>query len=78
MWPFSRKISEDQTLTDRMRKLESKMLKLDAEVLDLAAALEIVRDKVLRKMQKRRKDMEDMAEEDELLEGKNPLEGKLL
>jgi len=48
-----------ETYEARLRKLEMKYLKLDAELMDLAQSQDIIRNKVLRKIQERRKPEEE-------------------
>jgi len=54
---FNSKRTENvpEAYEERLRKLEAKYLKLDAELMDLAQAQDIIRNKVLRKIQERRK-----------------------
>lgn len=41
----------DETLSERVGRLEKRITRLEAEQLDLATAQDIIRDKVLRKIQ---------------------------
>lgn len=74
MWFFKRK-EDDPSLLDRVKRVESGMKRLEAEILDISLGQDILRNKVLRKVQKVREDPELQEEE---TNGKNPLEGKLL
>jgi len=53
MW-FKRKENVEQTFIDRLTIVESKITRLSAEILDLNVSLDLIRDKVLRKIQKQR------------------------
>ena len=53
-----------QLLREEVRALSSKVTRLDAEILDVATAQEIIRNKVLRKIQGKKKDQEAETETD--------------
>jgi hypothetical protein len=55
MW-FKRKVNVEQSYIDRLTIVESKITRLSAEILDLNVSLDLVRDKVLRKIQKKREE----------------------
>jgi hypothetical protein len=50
MWLFRKKI-DDETLIQLVSRLEKRLIRLEAEQLDLATAQELIRDKDLRKIQ---------------------------
>lgn len=52
-WLSRRPIEEPLTLVQRISKLETRITLLDAEIMDLATAQDILRNKVLRKIQGR-------------------------
>lgn len=53
-WSKKREIPENVTQEERIRKIESRLNLLSAEILDVATAQTIIRDKVLRKIQQKK------------------------
>jgi len=78
MWPFSRKEVVEPTCADEIKSIRAKISRIESDILDLIGGQELIRDKLLRKMQLKRKAAEDDIADDEPEKGKNPLEGKLL
>lgn len=75
MWPFTHKKSEvlvEPTFAERLDRLTTRQSKLEAEFMDLLTAHDILRNKVLRKIQHKK----EMEEEEE--SNKRGEEGKLL
>jgi len=46
----------EQALVDRVSKLETRLTRLEAEILDVATAQDIIRNKVLRKIQNKKEE----------------------
>lgn len=63
MWFFRKKV-DDETLKERVIRLEKRLTRLEAEQLDLATAQDIIRDKVLRKIQFKKQEEEKKTEAD--------------
>lgn len=61
---FSTVKNVDEALLERVKRLESKIQRLDADILDLATAHEIIRDKVLRKIQFKKEDKVDKEDKE--------------
>ena len=59
MWHLFNKAEVSETLEARMKILESKVIRLDSEVLELMTAIDIIRNKVLRKIQFRKEEEEE-------------------
>lgn len=59
MWPFKRTANVDVTTLERIEKLEKDVAKLRTESLDNATDIAAMRDKVLRKIQKKRDEIEE-------------------
>lgn len=55
--------NEIQTLTARLDSIEAKLRKHDTEILDVATALDSIRNKVLRKIQSKKQQEEEEEEE---------------
>lgn len=65
MWIFNRTkppLDVPATFEERLRKLELRQTKIDGEIMDLAIGQDLLRNKVLRKIQKPR---EEALEENE-------------
>lgn len=67
MWPFKRKSNVDATTLERIEKLEKDVSKLKTECLDNATDIDAMRDKVLRKIQKKREEPEEEVQRPGLL-----------
>lgn len=62
LW-FKRKENVKTTLeSDEYRELKVKLVKLESEILGIITAQDLIRDKVLRKIQYKRKDVEEEEE----------------
>jgi len=57
---FSRKKATDQTINERIDNMEHTISKLKRDVLNTSMDLDSIRDKVLRKIQKRQKEDKDL------------------
>lgn len=57
-----KKENEEITLLERVKKLEAKVARQDNEILDLVTATDIIRNKVLRKIQFKKIEKEDSKE----------------
>ena len=62
MW-FHTKQNDDLTLTKRIAKVESRLTSIEAEILDLATAINIIRNKVLKKIQFKNPEKEEESED---------------
>jgi len=51
------------TFSERLQRLESRQTRLEADILDLATAINIMRDKVLRKIQFKKEEEEPKAKD---------------
>jgi len=60
-WFFNKKETEkeDLTLLQRVSKLETRLTRVEAEILDVATAQDIIRNKVLRKIQTKKSPEEE-------------------
>jgi hypothetical protein len=58
MWLFNKKLEENvpETYEQRLKRIESNLIRTQAEVLELYTAIDIIRNKVLRKIQYKRVD----------------------
>lgn len=65
---FKPKQKEDNTSDARVTVLESKIRKLETEMLDVITALDSIRNKVLRKIQVRKEDIEENTEIDKQIQ----------
>jgi len=75
MW-WKRTVKVDESLPDeRIKLLERKIMKLEAEQLDIITSLAVIRDKVLRKIQFKRLKTEEEEEEESK---KDPYNGVLV
>ena len=65
-WLFSKKQPENvpETYELRLKKLESKLIATQAEVLELYTAIDIIRNKVLRKIQYKKEEKEEEKPEE--------------
>jgi len=61
---FKRKEIEEPTLRERMLKLESRVALFEASLIDLATAQDIIRNKVLRKIQAPKQEKEESTTSD--------------
>jgi hypothetical protein len=57
------KKKEEETSSDRLKKVETRLTRLEAEILDVATAQDIIRNKVLRKIQSKRVPEEEETDE---------------
>lgn len=64
MWPWKKEENVDMTILQRIKKLEIRCTSLEADTLALATAQDIIRNKVLKKIQKPR--VEENEEENEV------------
>lgn len=56
---FWNKKNVEETSNERLSKLEKRLTRLEAEILDVATAQDIIRNKVLRKIQTKKEDKEE-------------------
>ncbi len=66
-WNSKKEENVEATCNDRIKRLESKVMRQEAEILDLITAQDILRNKVLRKIQSKRQPEEE--EEDDNYKG---------
>lgn len=63
-WRGNKPQPEPETCAERVSKLEKRLTRMEAELLDLATAQDIIRDKVLRKIQIKREPTETTETKD--------------
>lgn len=56
MFKFFKKEKEPETSLERISRLEKRLTRLEAEILDLATSQDIIRNKVLRKIQSKKEE----------------------
>ncbi len=61
-WSKKRSENENETLEERFSRLEKRFTRLEAEILDIATAQDIIRNKVLRKIQSKKEEVEEESE----------------
>jgi len=67
MFGFGKK--EEPTSLERLKKVETRLNLIEAEILDVATAQEIIRNKILRKIQYRKKELEGEESPKDLYNG---------
>lgn len=60
---FWNKEKVDETLSERISKIEKRLTRIEAEILDVATAQDIIRNKVLRKIQTKKEPEEEQTQD---------------
>lgn len=63
LWFNKRELKDDETCLDKIKRIESRITRMEAEILDVATAQDIIRNKVLRKIQYKQDEKEEVKED---------------
>lgn len=78
MWFFNKKAPEqvEPTYQERLKRLESKVMRQETEILDLIGSYDILKNKILKKIQSTKQPKEEQESDNELVDEQGFLKTK--